>query len=232
MYTINEHFYAWQGEGVHMGRAAYFIRFQGCDQSCHFCDSAGTWHKDYKQEGLLQLDATNLVRLVVEQKKDPAFVVLTGGEPCLYNLEPLIDEFHRFRFPVHIETAGHRHIPQNANWVTLSPKPFAAKPTFESVGRASEFKIIVEGAHSLNASIQSLLDALPAYGLPLDKPVWLHPEWSKKDDREVLALINGQVKDFGDPFRAGYQLHKLYSVDKEDPNADQRLIPLGGVKTT
>jgi 7-carboxy-7-deazaguanine synthase len=222
-YTINEHFYAWQGEGVHMGRAAYFIRFQGCDQSCHFCDSAGTWHKDYKPEKSLKLDVIETAELLLMPEHRYQFVVLTGGEPCLYNLEPLIKRIHGYGLKVHIETAGHRPIPKNADWVTLSPKGFAKPPLKENVERADEYKIIVENPESFTRDMQCIEKSGP------DKPIWLHPEWSKRNDPDVLAMINKVVKRYGDPFRAGYQLHKIYNVDKEDPNADQRLIPLGGI---
>jgi len=47
-------------------------------------------------------------------------------------------------------------------------------------------------------------------------PVWLHPEWSKAEDEEVLRAINQWVKKEGFPYRAGYQLHKLYKVDEGD----------------
>ena len=44
---IHERFFTWQGEGVHTGRSAYFIRLQGCPVKCPWCDSAGTWHPDW-----------------------------------------------------------------------------------------------------------------------------------------------------------------------------------------
>ena len=47
------------------------------------------------------------------------------------------------------------------------------------------------------------------------RPVWLHPEWSLRNDSEILGLINKKVKENQFPYRAGYQLHKLYGVDEE-----------------
>src|SRR5690606_10755697 len=46
-YPVHEQFHTWQGEGVHMGRSAYFIRTFGCPVKCPWCDSAGTWHPDH-----------------------------------------------------------------------------------------------------------------------------------------------------------------------------------------
>jgi hypothetical protein len=47
-------------------------------------------------------------------------------------------------------------------------------------------------------------------------PIWLHPEWSQATNTEVLGAINDWVKQKGFPYRAGYQLHKLYQVDEAD----------------
>ena len=57
--------------------------------------------------------------------------------------------------------------------------------------------------------------------------VWLHPEWSKRNDPAVLKAIVDWVKEHGWPYRAGYQMHKLYRADAND-NRTQPLAPLGG----
>ena len=47
LYPVNETFLSWQGEGVHLGRKAFFIRLQGCPVKCAWCDSASTWHPQF-----------------------------------------------------------------------------------------------------------------------------------------------------------------------------------------
>ena len=47
VYPVNETFLSWQGEGVHLGRKAFFIRLQGCPVKCAWCDSASTWHPQF-----------------------------------------------------------------------------------------------------------------------------------------------------------------------------------------
>lgn len=220
LYPLVEHFATFQGEGVHMGRPAYFLRLYGCDQKCSFCDAAATWHPDYRPVGIGTYTALQLAELV--RAPIGAIVVLTGGEPTLYSLEPVIAAIHKRGYLVHLETAGHHAIPANVDWVTLSPKPFASLPLPESIERADEFKIIVSDRRSLADG----LAAIQKYRRHA-APIWLHPEWSCRNDPEVLRLIAETVKH-GREFRAGWQLHKLYHVDALDPFSDKRPVPLGG----
>jgi len=222
-YPVYERFYTWQGEGVHLGRAAYFIRLYGCPQACPWCDSAGTWHHDYRPEGVTLMTAADLAKTVGTDSPDGAVVVITGGEPILFDLAPLVNELHALGRKVHIETSGIAELRGAIDWVTLSPKPFGTWPTPEVVARADEVKIIVHDV----ADIQAGLDTLA--GLRLDAVIWLHPEWSKARERDaaVLNAITDAVK--ADPrLRAGYQMHKLYRADELDAHSDKRLIPLGG----
>jgi len=222
-YPVYERFYTWQGEGVHLGAAAYFIRLYGCPQACPWCDSAGTWHQDFRPEGVTLMSAQDLATVVAQDSSNGAFVVITGGEPILFDLAPLVNELHALGRKVHIETSGIAMLRGAIDWVTLSPKPFGTWPTPEVVARADEVKIIVHDV----ADIQAGLDTLA--GLRPDAVVWLHPEWSKARERDmaVLNAITDAVK--ANPrLRAGYQMHKLYRADELDAHSDKRLVPLGG----
>jgi organic radical activating enzyme len=222
-YPVYERFYTWQGEGVHLGRAAYFIRLYGCPQACPWCDSAGTWHRDFRPDGVTLMEETELADVVDRESPDGAVVVVTGGEPILFDLKPLTDALHARGRRVHLETSGIAPLRGDLDWVTLSPKPFGQPPLPEVVARADEVKIIVHDP----ADIQAGLDTLG--GLREGAVVWLHPEWSRARDRDagVLNAITGAVK--ANPrLRAGYQMHKLYRADDLDAHSDKRLIPLGG----
>ncbi|GGL01805.1 7-carboxy-7-deazaguanine synthase QueE [Deinococcus radiotolerans] len=222
-YPVYERFYTWQGEGVHLGRAAYFIRLYGCPQACPWCDSAGTWHRDYRPDGVTLMDANELAEVVRAESPDGAVVVVTGGEPILFDLAPLTDVLHALGRRVHIETSGIAPLRGALDWVTLSPKPFGQPPRPEVVAVADEVKIIVHEPGDLQAG----LDALT--GLPEDAVIWLHPEWSRARERDltVLNAITQAVKE-NPRLRAGYQMHKLYRADDLDAHSDKRLIPLGG----
>lgn len=222
-YPVYERFYTWQGEGVHLGRAAYFIRLYGCPQACPWCDSAGTWHKDYRPEGVTLMSAQELADVVAQDSPPGAFVVITGGEPILFDLAPLVDLLHALNRRVHIETSGIAQMRGEIDWVTLSPKPFGQWPEANVVARADEVKIIVHDPADIQAGLETLT------GLRDDAVIWLHPEWSRARDRDsaVLNAITEAVKT-NPRLRAGYQMHKLYRADDLDVHSDKRLVPLGG----
>src|SRR5687767_10567381 len=113
---VMEHFYTLQGEGVHTGKAAYFIRLGGCDVGCVWCDVKESW--DAGRHPLWQVD--DLVKTV---KATPAkIVVITGGEPLLHDLAPLTGKLHEAGIRVHIETSGSSPLSGHLDWITLSPK--------------------------------------------------------------------------------------------------------------
>lgn len=220
-YPIYEHFYAFQGEGIHTGLAAYFIRLYGCPLKCGWCDSAGTWHKDWNPNHIDKLESQELLELIKKNNKN-GFIVLTGGEPSIFDLNPLIDCVKsELNIKFHIETSGAFHIKGNVDWITVSPK-WDKLPLPENLDKADEIKIIVENQDSIQQWVEII-------GKNLSIPVWLHPEWSQRNNPEVLNSISGYIKRNGGNFRAGYQLHKLYKVDSLDMNS-KPLIPLGGNK--
>ncbi len=115
-----------------------------------------------------------------------------------------------------METSGAFPLSGEFDWVTLSPKR-AAAPLPECVAAASEFKLVVDAPDA----VEHWIDALSRLGRRADdeRPVWLHPEWSRRNDPAILGLITEAVKARRGPFRAGWQLHKLYRADSFDPRA-------------
>ena len=224
---LYEHFLSFQGEGVHMGRCAYFLRFYGCDQKCGFCDSAGTWHPDWKPPGVPLLEIEDIVDLVVAGTIDAPlenFVVLTGGEPTLYDLGPLVEALANEGYASHIETAGHRPLPPLARWVTLSPKLFATPPLPENWQRADEIKLICESPEQLQRDLEVVFHFTSSS--EKQTPIWLHPEWSQQYSQPLLAAIVESVKTLPH-CRAGWQIHKLFSADFQDAGT-RADVPLGG----
>lgn len=137
-YTVKEIYYTLQGEGFHMGRAAVFLRFTGCNlwtgreadrptAVCRFCDTdfVGT-----DGPGGGKFDSADSVAQAVaarwhgnaESNGTPPFVVCTGGEPLLQLDKPLVDALHLRGFQVAIETNGTRLPPPGINWICCSPK--------------------------------------------------------------------------------------------------------------
>jgi 7-carboxy-7-deazaguanine synthase len=206
-----------------MGRSAFFIRTFGCPLHCTFCDAAGTWHPDHIPTHIERMESTVLVEeALVEPKVD--FVVITGGEPCIHDLYELTILF-AYQLPCHLETSGAYKIRGYFDWVTLSPKR-SRPPILEAVVRANEFKFIIEEPGDIEF-FTNMIENVLGRSIPRDVPVWLHPEWSKREDPTVLNAITNAVSEYGSPFRAGWQLHKLFRCDQQDSRS-MPPVPLGG----
>lgn len=138
MKKINEIFYSVQGEGLHAGRPAHFIRFSGCNLHCPFCD---TKH----EEGVMMTDEEILEKINFGSN----MVVLTGGEPTLFIDEQFIRKLNNLGKYVCIETNGTHELPKGKFFVTLSPKfEFVSKAELK-VKRASELKVIWNGKNNM-----------------------------------------------------------------------------------
>lgn len=207
---VYETFHSWQGEGCHLGRSAYFIRLFGCPVHCPWCDSAGTWHPDFIPKNIAKIEVGTLADGALQAK--PEFVVITGGEPAIHDLTPLTNALRERQLPAHLETSGAFPLRGAFAWVTLSPK-WAKPPLPEVLEQADEFKLIVEDTSSLPRWVESIG---PYFGR---KPVWVHPEWSQRENPTVLNAITNWVKEHGAPYRAGWQIHKHYRADALDTQA-------------
>ena len=138
-YKINEIFHSLQGEGFHSGTPAVFVRFSGCNLRCVFCD---TQH----QQGTKM----SLQTIVSEVNKypDAPLLVLTGGEPSLFIDEEFVAALKTGTGKIiAIETNGTRELPQNIDWVTLSPKSAFAGGDSEPcvLTRCDELKVVYLG---------------------------------------------------------------------------------------
>ena len=75
-----ELFHTLQGEGFHTGKPAVFIRLGGCDVGCVWCDVKESWDPDNHP----MTSEKDIIDKVLSFKTK--FVVITGGEPSLHNL--------------------------------------------------------------------------------------------------------------------------------------------------
>jgi organic radical activating enzyme len=225
-YPITERFLAWQGEGVHAGRCAYFIRLHGCPVHCPWCDSANTWHKDWIPPNVPRIDAGELAAQAVVGC--PEFVVLTGGEPTVHELEPMVKALASVGLRVHLETCGgFTFRREGIVWVTISPKRDQT-PKEENLFSCSEIKIIVDEPGA-GFFWMKYLASFFAGVHHIGRPVYLNPEWSQRANPEVLSEITRLVKKYPKVCRAGFQIHKLYNCDAEGGGI--KAAPLGGDPT-
>ncbi len=191
-----EEFYSIQGEGFHTGRAAYFIRLAGCDVGCSWCDVKESW--DVSEHLLIQID--EIVQNVVNSGTD--FVVITGGEPAMYDLSYLVDALHHVNVYVAIETSGAHPIKGDIDWVCLSPKKFKL-PLEENYSLANELKMIASNNHDFKWA----KELEPKVSLACQ--LYIQPEWDKSD--KILNSIIEFVKENVE-WNISLQTHKYLNV--------------------
>lgn len=144
---LMEEFYSIQGEGFHTGRAAYFIRLAGCDVGCTWCDVKESW----EVENHPLVDIASIVEKIKQSGTD--FVVITGGEPAMYDLSALCDAIHELNIQIAIETSGAHSIIGDIDWICLSPKKFKL-PLEENYLMANELKVIAFNNHDFKWAIE------------------------------------------------------------------------------
>lgn len=117
-----------QGEGPHVGMQTLFVRVAGCDFKCAWCDSKFAW----KIDGSIKRYGTKeLADILVQECNNSkcSNVVLTGGNPCLYDFKEVIDILHDNNITVDIETQGSK-MPDwllDVDLLVISPKAPSSK---------------------------------------------------------------------------------------------------------
>ena len=193
---IMEHFFTIQGEGTYSGRAAYFVRLAGCDIGCVWCDVKESW--DSELHPILSIDY-----LVSEIEKTTVdFVVITGGEPALYNLAPFIKKLKKLKIEVALETSGCYELKGIVDWYCFSPKKFKA-PCKEAYQLANELKIVINHPSDLAWAEKHAEKVKPSCKL------YLQPEWSKSDS--LLPMIIEFIKS-NNKWRISLQTHKFMHI--------------------
>lgn len=193
---LMEEFYTIQGEGFNTGKAAYFIRIGGCDVGCHWCDVKESWDAT-----LHPLTKTETIIEHVLESKTPA-VVVTGGEPLIYNLVYLTELLKQNNIQIYIETSGAYSLSGNWDWICLSPKK-TMLPKEENYSAAHELKIIVFNKHDFIWAEEQ------AAKVGKDCFLYLQPEWSKRN--EITPLIVEYVKQ-NPKWMISLQTHKYIDI--------------------
>lgn len=195
MLPVMEHFYTIQGEGFHSGKAAYFIRLGGCDVGCHWCDVKESW--DPNLHPLMNAEA--MANTAARYSK---IVVLTGGEPLMWNLNILTSQLKKMGCTIHIETSGSHPLSGTIDWITLSPKKMSL-PKPEIYQRANELKVIIFNKHDFRFAEEQ------ASKVNADCELYMQSEWSKRD--EVYPKITDYILEHPQ-WRSSIQTHKYLNI--------------------
>jgi 7-carboxy-7-deazaguanine synthase len=193
---LMEAFYTIQGEGFHAGRAAFFIRTAGCDVGCVWCDVKESWDKDAHPN-------TPITKIIDQVKSSGTdFVVITGGEPAMYDLQPLTSALKEVGMEIAIETSGAYPLSGQLDWVCLSPKKFKF-PLEENYRQADELKMIIFNSSDFKWAEELMLKVKPTCKL------YLQTEWDKSN--KMLPLIIDYVKTHNE-WKISTQTHKYLNI--------------------
>lgn len=186
---LNEIFESIQGEGSFTGAPAIFVRLQGCPVGCAWCDTKHSWDLDQQHQSSFEQvvakagDGNSWCYVDIESLIDhlktyqARHIVLTGGEPCLYDLTQLTTQLIAQGFSCQIETSGTFEIKvSDLCHVTVSPK-IAMKGGFDVLDqamiRADEIKHPVAMQRHID-ELDRLLERLTPQQLAAKK-IYLQP---------------------------------------------------------
>ena len=191
-----EEFFSLQGEGYHTGKAAYFIRLGGCDVGCSWCDSRFSWNPDIHP----MIETQVIIDRVITSGTNS--VVVTGGEPLMWNLDLLCSGLKKYKINTFIETSGAYPLSGNWDWICLSPKK-NVPPVDPLVNVANELKVIIqeeddfEWAEKFRGKVSK------------ECILFLQPEWSRF--KIIIPSIVEYVKR-NPSWRISLQAHKYMHI--------------------
>ncbi len=196
MLPVVEEYYTIQGEGYFSGHPAYFIRLGGCDVGCPWCDTKVSW--DASKHPFKSADE------VVIRAADclATLVIITGGEPLMYNLDYLCNGLKDAGEETALETSGAYPLSGTWDWICLSPKIY--KPPVSGIYQhANELKMVITEEKDLEWAFENAVLVNPSCQL------YLQPEWSVF--RTILPVIVAFVKK-NPKWKISLQTHKFMRI--------------------
>lgn len=220
-YPVNEVFETIQGEGVFTGVPAIFVRLQGCPIGCAWCDTKQTWdlleENKVTPEQVISVDGSrgrwanhtpqSLIDAFYAKGFTARHIVITGGEPCIYNLQVLTQTFQQQGFSTQIETSGTFEVICDDNtWVTVSPKvnmKGGHQVLAQALNRANEIKHPIATENHID-ELDSLLKNIDISA----KTICLQPI-SQRPRATELAMKVCIARNW----RLSIQTHKYLNID-------------------
>jgi organic radical activating enzyme len=193
---VLEEFYSVQGEGLNTGKASYFVRIGGCDLGCRWCDSKETW--DWVPDEWTSAEA--IVERII--KSGAKSVVVTGGEPLIYDFSKFTEICHQHGIMRYLETSGAHELSGEWDWICLSPKP-QKQPLPVYYELANELKVIIFKPSDFNWAEET------AKKVNLKCELLLQPEWSKFPETGQWVVDYVKVNQ---QWRISVQTHKFLQI--------------------
>jgi len=193
---VLEEFYSIQGEGFNTGKAAYFVRTGGCDLACRWCDSKDTWKPEIHQF----VPIRNIIDRVSKTSADT--IVVTGGEPLIYNFDRFCEIAKSNNYTLMIETCGAHDLSGEWDWLCLSPKK-QKHPQDIYYNKLNELKVIIYEESDLEWAEDC------AKKVDSNCILSLQPEWSRfeKTGKMVVDYVKKNPK-----WNVSVQTHKFLKI--------------------
>ncbi len=203
--SLNEIYTSLQGEGLLVGTPSIFIRLQGCNLRCPWCDQPSALAF---KESAVSLD--ELLKTVEELPH--RHVVITGGEPFAEaSLPMLVEELLKMGKSVQIETnctlwqEGLEELAPLLH-ITCSPKAVASWYVHPKIREcAKELKFVVDKELSLEVLLR--FEEFLRRGV-----VMLQPEGNKEVFFHKALDIQLRLLEMGYQVRVLPQVHKLLGL--------------------
>lgn len=213
MFNIVEKFLSVDGEGPSSGELATFIRFQGCNLRCSWCDTTYSWNKDSTSEVLTAKEIYNYIN-----ENRVTNVTLTGGEPLIQeNIDELLELLNSDdNLKIHIETNGavdiesfkKRHKRNNISYIVdfkLPSSNMTNKMNLNNlniVEKSDVYKFVVGS----NEDLQMAYEIIIKYHLTSKCLVYLSPVSGNIDMQEIVEFMKDKKLS---KVRLQAQLHKI-----------------------
>ncbi len=209
-YKVVEIFTSINGEGMDAGKLSVFVRFQGCNLRCNYCDTM--WANE-ETCAYTWMSADEIVEKVKEA--DVRNVTITGGEPLLQkDIWVLLDKLIDFGVKVEIETNGSVDISKFIHGdrrpvFTLDYKLAGSgmeqqmlMSNYEYVCKDDTVKFVVSDTDDLNRAY----DICKTYRLGEKCNIILSPVFGRIEPEQMVEFM--KEKHFNEA-RIGLQLHKI-----------------------
>jgi len=163
---------------------------------CHWCDVKESWD----MTGHPAVEVNKIADAA--QKTKANISIVTGGEPLMYNLDPLTSELKNRGINTHIETSGVHPLTGSWDWICFSPKKFKT-PRDGFFDRSNELKIVIYNKTDLKWAEDH------AKRMNGNAKLYLQPEWERSD--LVHPMIVDYVKE-NPHWEISLQIHKFMNI--------------------
>ena len=206
-FPVVEIFDSIEGEGKRAGTFATFIRFAGCPLNCRWCDTRYALNTKDASEHLIQDEIMGRIRHYPWRR-----VTLTGGEPMVHLLLPLVQELAKEGYEINIETSGALPLferrPRNTfysmDWKCPGSHARSLPANLWKLQSEDVLKFVVSGREDLE-EVRRIQQAYKEQEAQMPQ-IYMSPVFGEIEPREIVEFMKGNgMKEA----RLQIQLHKV-----------------------